>query len=170
MQLPIMSYPDTAAFFRTALLLGLVSPPSVIAWADGVIQGDSVPPPAIFDVALAGAELTAVRMALQPLATDPEPWSVLQAVLALAARDLGADRRTVDDTMRVLAQFRRLPAVPGSVEAELDVLEDDHMLAQAGVQQHDLAEVRGRIRAWLEPFARLEVMASHGGVVVSRGA
>ena len=146
-----MSYAEQASFYRAALLLGLSTPEAVIAWADGIVRDDAAPPSAIIDVALAPAELTALRSALAPLALIPEPESVVHRLLVLTARDLATGRRSVDDTVRVFTQMRRLLRLASEIETELNQLENNHMLAAAGVT-NDLDASRERVRDWLARF------------------
>jgi DNA-binding FadR family transcriptional regulator len=146
-----MTYTHQATFFRTALLLGLIPPDAVRLWADAAIESDPGPPHALIEVALAPAELTALRDALRPLADEPEPYDVVRRILGLIAADLAAGRRSAADTVRVLAQMRRMTALPEDLLEELDAIEDDHMLAAAGVSD-DLAAVQARMRQWLDQF------------------
>jgi hypothetical protein len=147
-----MDHTDEATFNRLALLLGLVSVESVKAWADRVVESDPSPPSALIDVALAPAELTALRAALEPMCEHPEPFDVVRKVLGIAARDLASGRRSVGDTVNVLSQMRRMVALPEAILVDLDTLEDDHMLAHAGVT-NDIDAVAVRIRSWLAPYA-----------------
>jgi hypothetical protein len=142
-----------ATFYRTALLLGLVPGEAVIRWASDVIAHEPAPPTELFDVVLARAgDLTALRLALQPLADAEESPGVVAAMLDLAGRDLARGVRTVGDTVTVLAQVRRfLP--PTAAHAErLDAFEDDHMLAVAGVAG-DAEGVGAALAEWLRGFA-----------------
>jgi hypothetical protein len=141
-----------AAVQSTALLLGLVNGHDVVAWADGVIATSDAPHPALFDVSLTPPhDLSGLRVALQPLAGEGESPDLVREMLALAARDLATGRRSAADTVRVLAQMRRMVALPVGLDHELDALEDGHMLAQAGVEGTPAA-AEARIRAWLEQF------------------
>jgi hypothetical protein len=53
--------------------------------------------------------------------------------------------------MHVLAQLRRLVAVPREIAHTLDEIAAGYMLAAAGVQR-DLAEERARLAEWLHGY------------------
>lgn len=53
--------------------------------------------------------------------------------------------------MHVLAQLRRLVAVPREITRTLDDISAGYMLAAAGVQR-DLAEERARLAEWLQSY------------------
>ena len=146
------SYRDAATFHRAALLLGITDGATVVAWAAEALEADPAPPHEITDIVLVPpGDLTAMRAALQPLAAAAEPPRVLRALLGVIARDLHDGRRSVKDTVTVLSQVRRQVAIPQQMHWALDTIEDDCMLANAGVTT-DLAECEGRVRAWLAPF------------------
>lgn len=145
-------YRDQATFHRAALMLGLTSGEFVVAWADTILASDPEPPHAITEVALVPpGDLTALRAALQPLAAESESNAVLRALIGIAARDLARGRRSLRDTVTVLSQVRRGLSIPGAMQWAIDTLEDDYMLASAGVT-NDLDVVEARVRAWLAPF------------------
>ena len=147
-----MSYIEAATFHRAALLLGISDGETVIAWADLVLEVDPVPPAAIADVVLVPpGDLSAMRAALQPLAAATESPRVLRALLGVIARDVHTGRRSVKDTVTVLSQVRRGIFIPQQMHWALDTIEDDFMLANAGVTS-ELADCEGRVRAWLAPF------------------
>lgn len=149
----MMNDRDDATFLRAALLLGLISGQDVVRWADERIHHDVSPAPAIYDLALTpAADLSAVRIALQPLADEAESPVIVGRLLAVVHRDLATGRRSVADTVRVFAQMRGLIVLPDSVRAELDVFEDTHMLAVSGVEG-EVAAVERNVREWLTQFA-----------------
>ena len=82
-------------------------------------------------------------------AGDGASAETVQAMLALCAGDHAAGRRSIADTVRVLAQMRRMVVLPDWLEHELDVLEDDHMLAVAGVRG-EVGEVEARVGRFLD--------------------
>lgn len=138
-------------FQRAALLLGLRSPEEVQAWAESVLAAASTPPDALIDAVLAPCELTALRAALAPAALDPEPPDVARRLLEAVAADVRAGRRSLDDTMHVLAQLRRLVALPREMAHTLDDLASGYMLAAAGVQRN-LDDERARVADWLAGY------------------
>jgi hypothetical protein len=58
----------------------------------------------------------------------------------------------VKDSVTILSQIRRNLAITAAVSDEIDTLEDDFMLASAGVTG-DLASVEQRVREWLAQFS-----------------
>src|SRR5436305_8132343 len=132
---------EQATFLRTALLLGLITPQLVIEWCDRVIREEPEPPPAFFALSLTPPELSAVRDALRPLALPSEPPSVVAALLGVLARDLQSGYRSADDTVRVLAQLRRFAKLEMELSADIATLEQEHMLAEAGLRP-SLGEAR----------------------------
>jgi len=139
-----------AQYYRTALLLGLRDGLEVVAWADEVIASGAEVPAELLEVSLTPAlDLSALRHALLPLAGDGASAETVQAMLALCAGDHAAGRRSIADTVRVLAQMRRMVVLPDWLEHELDVLEDDHMLAVAGVRG-EVGEVEARVGRFLD--------------------
>lgn len=97
---------------------------------------------------LAPRELTALRAALAPAALEPEPPAVVRRLLGAVAADVHAGRRSVEDTMHVLVQLRRLVAVPREIARGLDDVAGNYMLTAAGVRG-DVAEEGTRAMTWL---------------------
>lgn len=150
------TYRTEATFYRAALLLGLVSGERVIEWADAGVARDPEPPTALIDVGLTQpGDLSAMRDALQPLADDTETVAIVHGLLGLAAGALDSGRRSVGDTVRVLAQMRRMIALPPAMHIALDSLEDNHMLAAAGVVG-SVPAAEADVRAWVGQFAGAE--------------
>lgn len=147
----LTSFAEEVTYQRAALLLGLRSPEDVHAWAESALAADPAPSEALIDAVLAPRELTALRAALAPVALDREPAAVVQRLLVAIAADVRAGRRSLDDTMHVLAQLRRLIAVPRDIAHTLDDLAAGYMLAAAGVER-DLADERARVADWLARY------------------
>ena len=142
-----------ATFLRAALLLGLVPGEAAIRWAEAIVEHDPDPPAALIEVTMTPAEdLTALRFALQPLADPTESAAITKAILALVRRDLMTRRRQLADTVTVLGQIRRHLVVSEAIRNDLDTLEDDFMLANAGVVG-EVEASRTRIGEWLTQFA-----------------
>jgi hypothetical protein len=140
---------DAATDHRTALLLGLRAGAAVVAWADEVIHAVGDPPTALFEVSLTPPDdLSALRDALAPLCVDPVPDRTIGAMLELVAADLASGRRNAADTVRVLAQMRRLLPLRGALADMLDQLEDGHMLAIAGLGL-TVEEAEQRVHEWM---------------------
>lgn len=145
-------YAHEACWFRTALMLGLTSGEVVIAWADGVIHDDPAPPLVVLEAALVEpSNLSALRQALQPLAGDQSTEAVLRELLAVVQRDLMEGRRDLHGTIRVLSLMRRALTLPDDWHWAIDTLEDDHMLASAGVTGNE-AGSRADVERWLGQF------------------
>lgn len=158
----MISHSQQATFYRAALLLGVVPGETVVRWAEIVIHDDPTPPHALYDVALTGpVDLTALRNALQPIALEAESAEVIRAVLGLVQRHFHSGRRGLKDTVTVLAQLRRALTVPRAVFEEIDTLEDDFMLAAAGVVG-DVGTSEGQVRTWLVQFAGADDAFSRG--------
>lgn len=96
-------------------------------------------------------EVTSQRAALAPASLASETPGVVHRLLESVAADVRTGRRTLDDTMHVLAQLRRLVAVPREITRTLDDISAGYMLAAAGVQR-DLAEERARLAEWLQSY------------------
>ena len=61
--------------------------------------------------------------------------------------------------LRLLRSVRRGLSIPDAMQWAIDTLEDDYMLASAGVTS-DLDAVEARLRAWLEPFEDVKPIPS----------
>ena len=148
-----MSYREQATFYRAALLLGLVPCEIVVHWAEEIIAREPGVPHELLEVLLvAPGDLTALRFALQPLADETESQEVTHAIFAAVRHDLESGKRSVKDTVTVFSQIRRNLAVSAEVLDALDTLEDDFMLANAGVTG-DVAGVERRVREWLAQYS-----------------
>ena len=145
------AFAEEVTYQRAALLLGLRSPEQVQSWAEAVLAADPSPSAALIEAVLAPRELTALRAALAPASLASETPSVVRQLLASVAADVRTGRRSLDDTMHVLAQLRRLVAVPREITRTLDDISAGYMLAAAGVQR-DLAEERARLAEWLHGY------------------
>lgn len=140
---------DQATDHSIGLLLGLRQGAAVVAWADEMIHATGDPPTALFDISLTPPDdLSALRHALHPLCHDPVPERTIRAMLALTADDLASGRRSAADTVRVLAQMRRLLPLTGVLADMMDQLEDGHMLAVAGLGV-TVAEAERHVHEWL---------------------
>lgn len=155
------NYPQHASLHRAALLMGLTNGASVIAWADDAIANDADAPAELFELAMVPPhDLSELRHALQPLAARAESrgevrgesLAVVRALLDRARNDLVQGKRSVLDTITVLAQARRFLTLPSEYLEVIDTLQDDHMLATAGITG-DVADVETRVRCWLNQFA-----------------
>jgi hypothetical protein len=145
-----------ATFLRAALLLGLESGQRAVRWADSLIPGETDALKALVGLALTNPEdVTALRAALLPLSREPEPVATLLAILGRVAREVEIGARGVRDSVALLRQIRLRLALPDSLAEQLDALQDDYMLAAAGVGRC-VASVEERVRAWLAQFAGAE--------------
>jgi hypothetical protein len=149
-----MPHREQATFYRAALLLGLVPCEDVVRWAEEIVAREKSVPHELLEVLLvAPGDLTALRFALQPLADEKESPAVVRAIFRVVLQDLESGKRNVRDTVTILSQIRRNLAVAASVPDEIDTLEDDFMLASAGVTD-DASGVERRIREWLAQFSQ----------------
>lgn len=139
---------------RTALLLGLTGGEAVVAWADECLLADPAPHPALFDVSLtAPSDLSALRIALAPLADEPVPVEVVDAMLVRTAADLLDGRRSVADSMNILRQMRQMLPLSPALDGELDALVDAHMLAVVGIGE-TVDAVETRVVDWMRSRVR----------------
>lgn len=149
-------YTQLAAFHRAALLLGLTNGATVIAWADDIIARDADVPKQLLDLAMISPDdLSELRHALQPIAAPTESPALLHALFDRARADLASGRRSAADTITVLRQARSFLAVPTDEYDAIALLQNDHMLATAGVIGSVDAVVT-RLDAWLAQFAGAE--------------
>lgn len=140
-----------ATYFRTALLLGLVRGDDVHRWAERVIDRERDPPKAFFDIVSVPADdLTGLRHALWPLVIDPEPATVIEAILSLLYADLMGERRNFDDTLTILRQMRSLLRLPPEIYANLNAT----LVTYATSQQERV------ISEWLHQFAQSRIEPS----------
>jgi len=143
---------EQATYFRAALLLGLVTGDDVTGWAASEIERQAEPSVAMVHLAMTRADdIEALRDGLRPLARRRESRLVLLALLRQTWQDLATGRRSLRDTVKVLSHARRAMVLPRVMEEEIDTLEDDHILAVAGVAG-DPRECGDRIRRWLARF------------------
>ena len=148
-----MPYREQATLYRAALLLGLVTCDTVVQWAEETVAREQSVPHELLDVLLvAPGDLTALRFALQPLADEKESAAVVRSVFLIVLHDLNSGKRNAKDSVTILSQIRRNLAVTAAVSDEIDTLEDDFMLANAGVTG-DVASVEQRVREWLAQFS-----------------
>lgn len=148
-----MPYRDQATFYRAALLLGLVTCETVVDWAEEIIAREASVPHELLEVLLvAPGDLTALRFALQPLADERESPDVMRSIFRIVLHDLNSGKRNVKDSVTILSQIRRNLAVSAAALDEIDTLEDDFMLANAGVTG-DVPGVERRIHEWLGRFS-----------------
>lgn len=143
-----------AAFYRTALWLGLVRGAEVVQWAETLLVAAPDAPAALVDLAVVDAEdVSGLRHALLRLGPERPPWPVVQAIFGLVGRQLTAGTRTVADTCTVLMQARQWLPLPPDLADELKQFELARMGALAAGPVIDLD---ARVHAWLAPYAGLD--------------
>ena len=146
----LMPRRQEATFLRTALLLGLRNGEDAVAWADARLHSESDPPPALVEVALTPpSDLSALRIALEPLAEEPVAEATVRAILREAALALSGGRRSVSDSVHLFRQMRSMLPLTADLDEVLDGFVDAHMLAQVGIGP-TVEEVELRIRTWME--------------------
>lgn len=151
-----MNYPELAAYHRAALLLGLTTGDVVIAWADNIIANDSEVSGPFLDLSMIPPhDLSELRHALEPLSARTDSLSLLRALFDIARRDELSGKRAALDTITVLRQARSCLKLPEAYSVAIQTLDNDHMLARAGIEQ-DVVDVERRVRAWLAQFENAE--------------
>ena len=149
-------YQQLASYYRAALLLGLVSGDVVIAWADSIIASDSDAPQSLLDLAMIPpGDLSELRHALFPVAAPTESLATIRALFDRARAELESGQRSPLDTITVLRQARSFLKLPTNMHDEVALLQNDHMLATAGVIGSTDAVVV-RLHTWLAQFAGSE--------------
>lgn len=147
-------YADHAAFYRTALLLGLLPGARVVEWADHVIANNPHVPRAFMDIATTPpADITALRNALLGLCTDVVHEHVLRGILGLVQRDFESVQRNFHDSVTVLIQIRQFLKPAPAIAEQLRVFEVQYFMAQ-----HDGNHlfVQKNILNWLNQFKSFE--------------
>ena len=139
---------ERAAFYRAALLLGLVRGEAVVAWADDVLAERPDPPAPFVDLAsTVPGDLTALRERLLELSGEGASEAVVAGVIDLVRRDLASGRRSFADTMTVLKQLRAFTRLDASLNEEVKSLGVAVGLAPPGSQAR--ADAERRVREWL---------------------
>jgi hypothetical protein len=115
-------------------------------WADRVIEHEPDPPPEMIEVASAApTDLSGLRHALSPLAIEPEPSSVIEALLGVLYADLTSGHRRLADTLTVLRQMRSMLRLPPRLYADLNAA----LVAHAAEGETCVA-----LATWLQHFDR----------------
>ena len=136
---------DEAAFYRAALLLGLLRGEEVVRWADGAIAAAAAPAQALLDLSTTDpGELTTLRQLLFELSGEGESETVVRRVLGLIQRDLMSGRRSFDDTRTVLKQLRGFLRLHRDLNEQLKALGVDLGLGREGAEL--------RMREWLRQY------------------
>lgn len=138
----------SAAFLRTALLLGIIREREVIEWAETMLLQQQLHHGALADVAGSAAELTALREALGPLAQAVDSQHIAQAILAFLARDETCRSLPVFSLVRILSDLRREHELPMELDDSIKAFSDRWMLGTAGVGV-ETAPTAEEIHAWL---------------------
>src|SRR5205814_865172 len=112
----VSAHAEDAAFYRAALLLGLLRGQTVIDWADQILGSESAPPAGFVDIATTPPDdLTLLRERLFAVAGPKESPAVVRRVIGLVQEDLASGRRSFQDTMTVLKQLRAFVTVDRDV-------------------------------------------------------
>lgn len=141
-----------AAFHRAALLLGIESGADVVAWADNLIEENADIPKQVLELStIPPHDLSELRHMLQPIAAPGEDEALLRALFDRVRRDRVNGTRSLKDSVTVLSQARSFLALPLEYFTSIDTLQDDHMLAIAGVRGVT-AEIEQQVLLWLAQF------------------
>ena len=140
-----MSLRDEAAFYRAALLLGLVRGEDVVRWADEVLGREADAPSPLVELSTIEPDsITALRQQLFELSGEGETNEVVGRVLGLVQRDLASGRRSFDDTRTVLKQLRAFLKLNRDLNEQLKEFGVDLGLWREGAEQ--------RVRDWLRRY------------------
>jgi hypothetical protein len=143
---------EQAAFYRAAMLLGLIRGGEVIGWADEVIARDAGAPAALAEIATTPAgDLTRLRQLLHEAGGATESSEVVRGLIGLIQRDLVSGRRALGDTMTVLKQLRAFVKVDRDLNEQLKTLGVDVFIAPPDSPARTAAEQR--VRDWLQQHA-----------------
>ena len=138
--------PEQAAFYRAALLLGLVRGDVVVAWADSALSRAPDVPPAFVEISTTDpTDITALRHALLGLCDETISEEIARGLLGLIGNDLSSGRRGYDDSKRVLRQMRSLLKLPRVVDEEIKAWS----VRSYEAKPEDASAVETRIREWL---------------------
>ena len=141
-----------AAFHRAALLLGIEPGADVVAWADNLIVESVEVPKQVLELStIPPHDLSELRHSLQPLAAPGDDEALLRALFDRVRLDVARGARSVKDSVMVLSQARSFLALPLEYFTNIDTLQDDHMLAIAGVRGVT-AEIEQQVVLWLAQF------------------
>ena len=147
----MIDHGEDAAFYRAALLLGLLRGQAVIDWADQILGSEATPPAGFVDISTTPPDdLTLLRERLFAVATPKESAVVVGRLIGLVQRDLVSGRRTFPDTMTVLKQLRAFMAVGRDLNEQLKTLGVDVAMAAAGTPERHAAEQR--VCDWLRQY------------------
>jgi hypothetical protein len=136
---------DEAAFYRAAILLGLLRGEDVVRWADASLAHDESPAEALVDLSTTDPnDITRLRQLLFELSGEGESTAVVQRLLGLVQKDLMSGRRSFSDTMTVLKQLRAF------LKLERDLNEQVKELGVGVAMGHEGAEQR--VREWLRRY------------------
>lgn len=147
-------YADHAAFYRTALLLGLLPGALVVEWADTIIANSPNAPQALMDiVTISPTDITALRDALLGVCTDVIHEHVLRGILGLVQSDFESAKRNFHDSVTVLTQIRQFLKPAPAIAEQLRSFEMQYFMAQ-----HDGNHlfVQESILNWLNQFKSVE--------------
>jgi len=119
-----------ATWYRSALLLGLVDGADATSWADELISRYSSPDNALTDLSLTDVDdLSALRIALQPLSDEQISTEVAAALCDAAAWALAHNERSAADTFALLRQARQMLTLPEKMADEIRDITTEHYLA-----------------------------------------
>src|SRR5436305_87446 len=140
---------EEAAFYRAALLLGLIRGSDVVTWADEVIGVEPSAPAALVELSTTPPDdLSALRERLFEAGGGAESPIVIRRVIGLVQKDLASGRRNFQDTMTVLKQLRAFVKVDRELNEQLKTLGVGVAVAAPGSDARAAAEQR--VRDWLK--------------------
>jgi post-segregation antitoxin (ccd killing protein) len=147
----VSAHAEDAAFYRAALLLGLLRGHAVIGWADQILGSEATPPAGFVDIATTPPDdLTLLRERLFAVAMPKESAAVVGRLIGLIQEDLVSGRRSFQDTMTVLKQLRAFVTVDRDLNEQVKALGVDVAIAPIGSPERAAAEQR--VRDWLHDF------------------
>jgi hypothetical protein len=152
-----LRYREQAAFYRAALLLGLIRGDVVVGWADAALGHDNAPAAFIEISTTDPGDITTLRHALLQLGDEKESDEVVRGLLALVHSDLTSGKRSYNDTKLVLRQMRSFLKLPPAIDDQIKTF----MVESYAAKPEDAATVEIRVRAWLASHAGADDLLLH---------
>ena len=143
---------EQAAFYRSAVLLGLMPGRDVVAWADAIIAAGGSLPAEFYELATTSPDdISRLRDLLFPLCISECPPAAVTRVLALVASDFTSGRRSYTDTLTVLRQVRGFLKLPPELADEIRSLQV--ALYEESASGGGTTRAEQRLRDWLTQHA-----------------
>jgi len=148
-----MEIPKQAAFYRQALICGIITADQTVAWADWLIDVGGDLPSAIYDLSLAGSRgVSRMVDLLTSLAQGENALNVVPALLDVLRQRYLAGALELPAVIEVIRRIK--DSVPPNVDLrwELVALEEDYSLVADGIAG-DLPTIHQIVRDVLSRFS-----------------